>query len=94
MFTRPKTLIINRSDSQCGDCGRSADPNETAHTTLLGYGPDNGKPGCGSKWEKVTSDYGDFAGLYDSIKKMRPDLKFVDSWADVHSNLGHTHEGR
>lgn len=49
-------LILNRSDSRCGNCNKSADPNEQGHFTILGY-KDNGSPGCGELWDSVESDY-------------------------------------
>ena len=49
-------LIINRTDSKCGDCGKSANPDESGHYTILGY-VDNGSSGCGKEWDSVSSDY-------------------------------------
>jgi hypothetical protein len=65
------TLIINRTDSRCGGCGRSADPNEAGHYTELGWhGP---KAGCGMLFVRARSDYTDITG------SRRPDLPWV-SW--------------
>jgi len=76
IYPDPETLYINRWDSTCGNCGGSANPKETAHFTLLGYGPQNGQPGCGAIWRKVsTMAYGD--GINDIIRIMRPDLEWV-----------------
>lgn len=49
-------LIINRSDSRCGNCGKGASPHENAHLTILGYAEHN-SPGCGEEWDSVESDY-------------------------------------
>lgn len=49
-------IIINRSESRCGNCGESASMEETGHYTILGY-KNNGSPGCGEKWDSVSSDY-------------------------------------
>ncbi len=49
-------LIINRSESRCGNCGLGASPHENGHLTILGY-QDNGSPGCGEEWDSVESDY-------------------------------------
>ncbi|XAO35335.1 hypothetical protein SEA_FRANCOB_164 [Streptomyces phage Francob] len=49
-------LIINRSDSRCGNCGRAAYMEEAGHYKIAGY-KDNGQPGCGEVWDSVSSDY-------------------------------------
>lgn len=64
-------LIINRSDSRCGGCGKSADPHEDAHYRVLGYRPGEG---CGETFTSVSSDY---FGMDEAIKSFRPDLPFV-----------------
>lgn len=69
------TLIVNRSESRCGDCGRGADPHELSHDTVLGYGGPYG-PGCGVVWDSVASDY---VGMHmqEITANMRPDLTWV-----------------
>lgn len=47
------TLLIYGSSSTCSNCNRDASPREDGHFTLLGYGPDNGKPGCGERWDRA-----------------------------------------
>lgn len=47
------TILIGGSSSICSNCSLSASPNEDGHFTLLGYGPDNGKPGCGEPWDRA-----------------------------------------
>jgi hypothetical protein len=49
-------IIINRSESRCGNCGKSAFMEEGGHYTIAGY-KDNGLPGCGEEWDSVSSDY-------------------------------------
>lgn len=49
-------LIINRSESRCGNCGKPAFMEETGHNTIAGY-KENGQPGCGETWDSVSSDY-------------------------------------
>jgi len=49
-------LILNRTDSRCGKCSKSASCHEDGHFTILGY-TDNGQPGCGELWDSVESDY-------------------------------------
>lgn len=51
------TLLIGGSSSHCSNCRRDASPHEDGHFTLLGYGPDNGKPGCGEPWDKAVYVY-------------------------------------
>lgn len=65
------TLYIDRSYSNCGACGRNADPNEKAHVMESMVGE-----GCGATFTAVSSNYTDHDGLYDRIKEMRPDLPF------------------
>lgn len=67
--TRSRTLYVNRSDSRCGNCDRPATFRETTHATLLGYGPDNGQPGCGVQWEFLDTDY-----MNLDVSHTRPDL--------------------
>jgi hypothetical protein len=63
--------------SKCGNCGRAADPHEPRHDTLLGYGDDNGKPGCRHYFKYLASDY---MGIEKEVKAMRPDLEWVSSF--------------
>lgn len=51
------TLLIGGSSSHCGNCRKSASPREEGHFTLLGYGPDNGQPGCGELWDSAVYVY-------------------------------------
>lgn len=75
MADRSTTLIINRSDSKCGNCNRGADPHDEAHVKCLGYAPQ--PEGCGVVWTHVTTDYtGD--DIAERAQAMRPDLIFVD----------------
>lgn len=72
MIRQRHTLIINRSDSKCGNCGMGADPKETTHDTILGYGPFT--VGCGERFVLVRSDY---TGMQAACERMRPDLAWV-----------------
>lgn len=70
-------LVVGSWMSRCGRCGRDADPHESGHYTLLGYGTDNGKPGCMAKWDTITSEYsGEQAKA--ATKAVRPDLPYVE----------------
>lgn len=56
------TLYMNRSDSECGACGKNAFPQEEGHFTLAGwYLANDGErqPGCGERWTAVSSHYSD-----------------------------------
>lgn len=66
-------LIINRSDSKCGNCGQGANPREIAHDTIIEYSPNTGRPGCKAKFTHVESHY---VGLDMKTRclEMRPDL--------------------
>ena len=67
-------LLIGGSSSDCGMCGREANPYAKTHDTVMGYGPKG--PGCGVEWAMVSTTY--YApGIREVIKSMRPDLPFV-----------------
>jgi len=72
------TLIINRCDSKCGNCGLGASPREKRHDTTLGYyASDAVKPEpCHIEWTKVTTDYTG-SEMERSVRSMRPDLEWV-----------------
>ena len=64
-------LYINRSESRCGACNRSALPGDTRHETPCGW---DRHPGCGALFVAVSTDY---AGTEAVVQAMRPDLPFV-----------------
>lgn len=72
----PKTLVVDRWSSSCGDCGKAANPASKTHDILLGWGPTNGDPGCGVEWENVTSNYVGMA-MEEAIRNLRPDLNYI-----------------
>lgn len=74
---RTPTLIIGPSTSVCGDCGYGADPHATSHDTILAYGTMSGRPGCGTTWERVGTNYHGVEGLEARVQGMRPDLEWV-----------------
>lgn len=67
-------IVVYDWYSQCGECGRDCDPKELNHDTLLGYGPDNGKPGCGAEFTHL--EMGGWYGRdFDkAAQALRPDL--------------------
>lgn len=65
------TLIINRSDSRCNNCGLGAIPTEEKHDQAIGYSIRGFQAGCGIRWEYVTSNY---VGMSEHVREMRPDL--------------------
>ena len=73
MIRRPHTLIINRSDSRCGNCGRSADPKEPTHEKVLGYSPGEG---CHQRFVLMDSDYMGI-GMREACERLRSDLTWV-----------------
>lgn len=68
-------LIIGRSNSRCGTCGKGADPYQKFHVSVLQYSPD-WVEGCGAKWDVVTSDYSG-EEMRQAVVDMRPDLPFI-----------------
>jgi len=71
---REKTIIINRFDSKCGKCGKSATIEDGYHKTVYGYGPENGTDGCGAVWEYIDSDY---TGISHLLEEKYPQYKIV-----------------
>jgi hypothetical protein len=69
-------LIVDRWSSECGACGRSANPREETHATLLGYGEQNGKPGCGARFTSIRSA-GFYPGDKEATMAVRPDLPWA-----------------
>lgn len=55
-------VSVGRSSSKCGHCGRGASCHALAHDTIIEYGPDTGKPGCGAIFLWCTPTY--TTGLY------------------------------
>ena len=69
-------LWVDRWSSRCGACGRSADPKQETHAVQLGYGPENGSPGCGARFEAIASEFVG-AGVDEAVRAMRPDLPYL-----------------
>ena len=67
-------LFINRTDSECGNCRKGADPYEKAHDSVLGWGPT--MPGCGETFTAVGSHYRG-EGMEEAVRRMRPDLPWT-----------------
>ncbi len=63
------TLIINPSESLCGNCGKSAHPEEKAHISRLGYQPGGG---CQAVFTEVGTHYSN-----QDFRAMRPDLPWI-----------------
>lgn len=78
MKNMPHTLIINRSDSRCGNCGRNANPNDLHHDEVNDWGRIS--EGCHQRYVLLASDYYGPEWFYDRLKAMRPDLAWVDRW--------------
>lgn len=71
-----EALVINRTDSKCGACGRETLPRGETHTDISGYKPVPGG-GCGVRWRYVTSDY---TGMREAVQDVRPDLEWFARW--------------
>lgn len=69
-------LLINRSDSECGDCHRNADPYEKAHDTVWDWQGD--EEGCHAVFTELGSAYRG-GGIVEAAKAMRPDLPWTES---------------
>ena len=90
-MTAPETLIVGSWSSHCGNCGKAANPQSETHDVVLGYGPENGTPGCGVRWTQVESEYG------QDLSQFRPDLVQVGLRAGavaVHAQPGAELEGQ
>lgn len=71
----PETVIIGGWNSHCNNCGRGCSPSDETrgHGVLLGWGDDNGKPGCGIKWKYATSEY----GQRESVERQWPQFEYL-----------------
>lgn len=69
------TLMVDAWFSICSYCYRDCDPHEKGHYTLLGYGPDNGDPGCGEEFDNIMGTRIDITD--EILHEMRPDLPIV-----------------
>ena len=73
----PKTLVVDRFSSSCGDCGKPADPHAKGHYVLLGWDSrTRGNPGCGVEWENVTTDDAG-PSTEKATRNLRPDLNYI-----------------
>lgn len=71
----PPVLIIDRSASKCGACGRDANPHDEIHRDVIGYNPvPNG--GCHVRWTQVSTFYTG-AEQEAAVREMRPDLEWA-----------------
>lgn len=76
-YRYPKgTIIIDTWYSTCGDCDKSATPNESHHNTILGYGPLNGTAGCGVEFKYAASNYMGLK-MKETVKAKWPHLSWV-----------------
>jgi hypothetical protein len=69
-------LYIGRNSSNCGACGRPADPREKSHDHILGYSPG---AGCGATFTHMMSVYvySDMKEIQKAMLDMRPDLEYI-----------------
>lgn len=78
---KSEALVINRSDSRCGNCRKGASPHAEAHVDIVDYKSVPGG-GCGVRWRYLTSDYTG-AGIEQAARDMRPDLEWFDQWPSL-----------
>ncbi len=76
-------LFIDNTDSRCGACGKTALPQDVAHTTPCGY--DN-HDGCGATFTHVSSNYGGDDSKRASMA-VRRDLPWMD-YGEAHKHDG------
>lgn len=72
-------LVINRSDSRCGYCGKPAFPDQLVHDDRAGWSGVIRGGGCGVRWTHVGSDYRG-GGIEEATQRMRPDLEWIDEY--------------
>lgn len=51
------TIIINLSNSRCGNCGEGALPEQRVHDIAYGYSAKYPRNGCGTDFRYVSTDY-------------------------------------
>jgi len=68
-------LWIDGWFSTCGACGKQCDPRQETHMVILGYGPENGAPGCGVRFTSIAASRLDISR--DDLVRMRPDLELL-----------------
>lgn len=69
------TLVVNDDHTICGACGGHADPNETAHLTLMWSIGD--RAGCGARFIALASDLPMTPRLRATLIGLRPDLPIL-----------------
>lgn len=77
------TLSIGRSSSQCLSCNKGAAPSEHGHQTILAYGPESGKPGCGEPWTAVRIDYmpANLGFVFENLRGLPLEAMGYPQWA-------------
>lgn len=68
VMMRP-TIIVNRSESYCSECGKTALYDEKCHETPCGY---DRHEGCGAEWLDLATNY---FGM--DVSGCRPDLPYI-----------------
>jgi len=65
------TLLIGAWDTRCSNCKRSVDLYSIRHEVNLGWGSENGTPGCGALFTAAIWTYNSPG---DGARRLRPDL--------------------
>jgi len=64
-------------------CGEEAWLEEDSHETVLGYGPENGSPGCGARFVAIAEHHPHGGSFLEGLKTLRPDLPLLDLWLEA-----------
>lgn len=71
------TLIVDRSRSRCGNCGKGVLPSETHHKDITDWTPVPGG-GCGARFVNMRFGYMPTEDDVRRLKAKRPDLPLID----------------
>lgn len=74
---RPATLIVSRSSTTCGRCGKGTRIAPTHHIKVVGYGVSDTEQGCGERFTAITTDQLGPASSLLALVEMRPDLPLI-----------------
>lgn len=73
------TVLVGSWSSHCNNCGKPCSYTSKTHDVILGYGEENGSPGCGIEWKFIFSEYG--PSMEHVLVEDRPDLELIQSKA-------------
>lgn len=79
MTLPPETVIINRWESSCNNCGKGVDPHTRKHDEVIGYSMLS-EPGCGIEFKYAASDYIGQGFKKGIMEQQFPHLEWIDRW--------------